>query len=367
MKLQEKEHLEVDAEASEIFARRLASAWEPEDQAKLEARLGADRAFADAYRCMEEAWGGLDQHAESPEFIAYRERALAHARKAGAKRWRKPNANTRSRWQMAAMVAGVATLGVIWQLSPYGYVPNQYETGIGEQRIVELEDHSLIALDAATRLHVRYSKDARIVDLKRGQAQFTVAADAARPFKVQAGGQTIIALGTVFTVEFTDQKVHVAMMEGRVAVTAGDSSPRLRLPSPSDVGNPHPSSSTPPSPSDGEGLGVGNATIELAAGEELHVNREGHATVTPNADIEAATAWRQGKIIFRAEPIGEAIERLNRYSRVQIKVDDPTLAARNISGIFEAGDTQGFVSIIQRYLPVIAEPSESDVITLRLK
>jgi len=107
--------------------------------------------------------------------------------------------------------------------------------------------------------------------------------------------------------------------------------------------------------------------IELSPGQALKVEPNGRAAVIPNADLEAATAWRQGKIICREEPLGEVLDRLNRYSRVQIKIDDPALAERKISGIFEAGDTQGFVSIVQRYLPVIANPSESHVITLRLR
>jgi ferric-dicitrate binding protein FerR (iron transport regulator) len=32
---------------------------------------------------------------------------------------------------------------------------------------------------------------------------------------------------------------------------------------------------------------------------------------------------------------------MNRYSRLQIRIDDAALAAKQISGVFEAGDTQG--------------------------
>jgi ferric-dicitrate binding protein FerR (iron transport regulator) len=69
--------------------------------------------------------------------------------------------------------------------------------------------------------------------------------------------------------------VRVDMMEGRVAVVAPDA-------------------------------------IELTAGEEARISPDGRATVTPKADIEAATAWRGGKVIFRAERLGDAIRRLNR-------------------------------------------------------
>jgi transmembrane sensor len=331
----------IEDEASDTFVQRLHGDWTAADQAALEARLARDPAYADAYRRVQESWGALDAHAESAEVMRYREEAIAYARRSNARRWFKAHTYARSGWRAAAAVFGVSLLlGVAWQLSPYGYAPGQYRTGIGEQRVVDLEDHSRIVLDAATRLRVRFTPDARIVELQDGQAQFSVAKDPTRPFKVEAGGRTIVAVGTVFTVEYVDSQVHVAMMEGKVAVVP-----------------------TAPPATD---VGVGE-DISLVAGEELHVSRDGHNTVTPKADVAAATAWRQGKVVMRAESLGEAVERMNRYSRVKIEIDDAALAEKHMSGVFEAGDTQGFVSAIQQYLPVTADYEDAHTVKLRLK
>jgi transmembrane sensor len=330
----------IEEEASEAFVQRLHGEWTAAEQAALEARLERDPAYADAYRRVRESWGALDAHAESAEVMRYREEAIAYARRSNARRWFKAHTYARSGWRAAAAVLGVSLLlGVAWQLSPYGYAPGQYRTGIGEQRVVDLEDHSRIVLDAATRLRVRFTPDARIVELQDGQAQFSVAKDPTRPFKVEAGGRTIVAVGTEFTVEYVDSEVHVAMMEGKVAVV------------PTVV---------PAGAAGGEG-------ISLIAGEELHVSRDGHNTVTPKADLESATAWREGKVVLRAESLGEAVERMNRYSRLKIKIDDAALAEKHMSGVFEAGDTQGFVSAIQRYLPVAADYEDAHTVKLRLK
>lgn len=334
-------HLSIEEEASDAFVHRLHGEWKAADQAALEVRLERDPAYADAYRHVQESWRALDKHAESAEVMRYREEAIAYARRSSARRWLKVHTYARSGWRAAAAVIGVSLLlGAAWQLSPYGYLPVQYHTAIGEQRVVDLEDHSRIVLDAATRLRVRFTPDARIVELWDGQAQFFVAKDPTRPFKVEAGGRTIVAIGTVFTVEYVDNQVHVAMMEGKVAV----------LP-------------TPPPMTD---AGVGEG-ISLTAGEELSVSRDGHSTVTPKADLEAATAWREGKVIMRAESLGEAVKRMNRYSRLKIKIDDATLADRRMSGVFEAGDTRGFVSAIQRYLPVAADYEDAHTVELRFK
>jgi transmembrane sensor len=328
----------IEDEASDAFVQRLHGEWAVADQAALEARLRRDPAYADAYRRVQESWRALDAHAESAEVMRYREGAIAYARRSNARRWLKAHTHGRSGWRAAAAMIGVSLLlGVAWQLSPYGHSPGQYQTDIGEQRVVDLEDHSRIVLDAATRLRVRFTPDARIVELQDGQAQFSVAKDPTRPFKVKAGGRTIVAVGTEFTVEYVDSQVDVAMMEGKVAV----------VPTAPDVGF-------------GEG-------ISLIAGEQLHVFADGRSAVTANADLEAATAWRVGKVVMRAESLGEAVNRMNRYSRLKIEIDDAALAGKHMSGVFEAGDTRGFVSAIQRYLPVSADYEGSHTVKLRLK
>ena len=333
-------HPSLEEEASEVFVRRLCGEWKAADQTALEARMGVDPAYADAYRRVQESWGALDAHAESAELMCYREESIAYARRHNARRWLKAHIYAPG-WRAVATVIGFSTLlGAAWELSPYGYLPGQYRTDIGEQRTVDLEDHSRIVLDAATRLRVRFTQDARIVELQDGQAQFSVAKDPIRPFKVEAGGRTIVAVGTVFTVEYVDNQVHVAMMEGKVAVVP----------------------SAPPAID----VGVGE-DISLLAGEELRVSRDGQSTVTPNADLEAATAWREGKVVMRAESLGEAVQRMNRYSRLKIRIDDTLLADKHISGVFEAGDTRGFVSAVQRYLPVTADYKDAHTVRLRLK
>jgi transmembrane sensor len=338
----------LEQEASELFVQRLQGKWSASHQAELYARLARDPAFAQAFSRAERSWAALEAHAEAPEIMRWREEALAYARRASARRW--SAASVGKRWRPAASIGAVAiALGIAWQFSLYRQDSREYRTGLGEQRVLDFEDHSRIALDSGTRVRVLYSKDARIVELAQGQAQFNVAHDPARPFKVIAGDRTIVAVGTVFTVDYEDREVNVAMLEGRVAVVdeSAKSPPEAR-------GVPGSQSSENP-----------GRTIELSAGEELRVSRQGRATVVPHADLEAVTAWRQGKVIFRSEPLGDAIRRINRYSHTKIEIQDPALAGNRISGVFEAGDTQGFLDAVQRYLPVTTDSTEPGKVELR--
>lgn len=331
--------------AAEAFLRRRAGHWSASDEAAFEAQCTNDPALADAAQRVERAWQAVGDHATSPELMAIREQALTRARRAAARRWLSSDGRARGGrvWLAAAAVAGIAvTLGIALQLSPHAILPGLHQTGIGEQHVIELDDRSRIALDARTRLRVRFSDDARIVQLMEGQAQFFVAKDPVRPFRVEAGEHTIVAVGTVFTVEYVGHEVHVAMLEGKVAVLLppAGSLPSITVPSP---------------------------RLELTAGEEYRIREDGSAKVTQNADLDAAVAWRQGKVIFDAEPLGEAVRRLNRYSRLQLEIEDASLAGMRVSGVFEAGDTQAFAEAVQSYLPVTADYSHRGVVRLQPK
>jgi transmembrane sensor len=353
-----------DDEASELLIQRMYGSWAPEDQLKFEMRLERDPKFAQAWKRAEAGWASLDRYAEAPEVMSYRAQAIAAVRRANAGRWYQLERmwGIKSKWKLTATVAGLVLLACVAQLSPHGYHPGEYRTGIGEQRMIELVDHSRIAMDAATRLQVRFSSDSRTVRLLEGQVQFSVAKDPGRPFKVLAGDRAVVAVGTVFTVEYMDQQIHVAMIEGKVAVLAPNVRNGANAPSSYKTGT----SNT---------RGVGNTAaepehkqeIDLSAGEELRVAHDGRAVVTPEADLEAATAWREGRVIFRSETLGEVLRRMNRYSHLQLEIDNPKLASMRISGAFDAGDTREFVDALERYLPVTADYVGSDTVQIRAR
>lgn len=235
-------------------------------------------------------------------------------------------------------------------MSPYGYHPGSYRTDIAEQRVVPLEDQSSIALDGATALRVQFNDDARSVQLLDGHAQFSVAPDPARPFKVHVGDLTVVALGTVFTVEHADGRTRVTLIEGRVAVL-----PEGRRASHVGLHLRHPANHT-------ETFASGK--MELAVGDELRLDRDGQATVA-QVDLDSATAWRRGKLVFHDLALSEAVSRMNRQSHLQIGMDDPELAALPVSGVFKAGDARAFAQALESYLPLSADYSSAGKVSLR--
>ena len=315
-------------EAAELFVRKNSGSWTAADEAQLQARMDADPEFADGMRRAERSWQVAGKHATAPPLMLLRQQALRRARLATHRPWR---------IAAAAAIVGLAIAAAI-TVTRSVYQRGWYETQLGEQRTLELEDRSRLVLDSRTRLQVRFTDDARVVELMEGRAQFSVSKDPRRPFKVAAGGREVIALGTVFTVERVDSAVSVTMFEGRVAVVEtparGTSRPSL------------------------------DTSIELTAGESLSVAQDGKATMTHSVDLASAGAWQQGKTIFKDETLAAAIQRINRHARVQIRVEDAALASLHVSGVFDTGDVESFTHAVEATLPIAAEYSEDGTITL---
>jgi transmembrane sensor len=327
---------DLEDEAAEVFLRQRAGRLSADEESQNDRRLGEEPAYADAALRVHQMWRAVGDHSASPELMRLREQALARTRRAGAKRWAQSARDGLSvRWKVSiAAAALLAIVGAI-QISPLGYRPGLYVTSWGEQRTLDLPDHSRIVMDARTRLKVRYSGQRRLIQLIEGQAQFSVAKDSARSFEVEAGDRKVVALGTVFTVEYVDRQTRVAMVEGRVAV----------LPLAQTAGE--------------------EKRVELSAGTELRVQESGRSKVIREPDVAAMTAWREGKLIFHDEALADAVRRVNRHSRERVEIDDSALAALHVSGVFDADDAQAFAQAIETYLPVTADRTEPDVIRLR--
>ncbi len=332
----------LEEQAAAFYIRQHSGEWTARDEAELGAWL-IDPAHARAYGAIQHAWQRLEVHSVAPGLIAFRGDALQRARGVGWRRLWHRGADFYRWCAIGAVVAVLLSLGLKVLLGSSSRA--SYHTQLGERRNVELSDRSQIMMDERTAIRVRMTRDARVVDLLDGQAQFVVAHDPRRPFLVEAGGNTITAVGTSFNVEYVDAQMQIDMVEGKVVVAVAESAATAQ-----------PQSERP--------AAVLGRTLDLAAGEELNVDRAGRTRIVHNADIDAAIAWRSGKIIFDNTPLAEAARRLNRYSRMQLRISDPSLARERISGVFDLGDTLVFAEAVQSSLPVVTRQAGPNLLIL---
>ncbi len=65
--------------------------------------------------------------------------------------------------------------------------------------------------------------------------------------------------------------------------------------------------------------------------------------------------------MFDAEPLGTAVERMNRYSNDALSVADAAASAVRIDGVFDAGDTAAFVEGVTGVFRIDAQATADGV------
>ena len=315
---------EIRAEASAWIAKLHGSERSPELEEDFRSWLGASAEHARAFEHMTEIWDCIAQvEAGGLPRLADRE-----------PRDRFDRPHRRLYFGLVAACALVIALGVAW----FAMMDGTYSTGIGEQRIVNLDDGSRIHLNSATTIDVDIGRTARRLRLVRGEAFFDVAKDPARPFIVTAGDRSVTALGTSFVVRFDPHRLAVTLVEGRVAVTeqgavgatdnlkaaisGNDDNARLQS-LPSNSGN----------------------VLVLEPGERVTFSDGEAATIDlPRAD--ATAAWRRGEVVLNDTPLSDAVVEMNRYQRQQIVLEGDGSGQLPISGIYRAGSNEDFANAV---------------------
>lgn len=299
-----------------------------------------DPDFPDAQQRVQRVWEGLGEHANDHEVMRLRIEAMNRFQSALGKKRRAEESRSRFKMVAATCVGAAAVLTIGTLITRVGEQLPSFETGVGVQQVVELADNSRIALDALTQLSVELNRDARVIHLQSGQAQFNVARDPLRPFRVEAGGHAVVAIGTSFNVEYVDGNLRVSVLEGIVGVMPGNAASR------------------------GQSVEPRNIT-ELPAGAQIVIAPDGTQAVNSEVDVKASIAWREGKVVLSNESLAGAISRLNRYSHTRIEVEDAQSLELRITGVFEAGNARAFAEATEAYFPLDADYSVAGKILLR--
>jgi transmembrane sensor len=139
---------------------------------------------------------------------------------------RKRFGGTRARafgWGALAATVIVGLVAVWWRL---GRVPTSpvYTADATAQRVLTLEDGSVVQLRPGSTLTASLLPDKREAHLLSGSAFFTVHPDKTRPFRVEAGKATAVVTGTAFEVSLEGDATDFAVAEGQVQV-AGHAAP----------------------------------------------------------------------------------------------------------------------------------------------
>jgi transmembrane sensor len=294
----------------------------PETWAALDAWLAANPRHRAAFLRLSVAWRRADAlrslrplDSEVDEDLLSSARRRARERSAHGRR-------LRPRWAVAlvsAMAVVIVAIGTVTWFALDRANTQDYSTTVGGLKRFALSDGSVVLLNTDSEVRVRFTASRRRVELRRGEALFTVAHDASRLFEVVADETTVRAVGTAFAVRLRDAgSLDVLVREGRVNIN-------------------------PPS------------ELMVSAGHIATVR--GHATYirpVPDDEITRKLAWGDNRLSFRGDTLTEVIGEFNRYNRRRLVISDPSIAGLSIGGSYIATDPDSFVIALEREFHVHA-------------
>jgi len=260
----------------------------------------------------------------------------------------------RLRTKRFALAASLAALCVSAGLSLWLYLDRMpiYATAIGEQRTLTLKDGSTVALNAHSRIQVRYSRTQREVDLIEGQALFKVAKNPSRPFIVHSDGTNVRAVGTQFDVYRKGNSTVVTVVEGRVAVFDTQDievQPALNR-------------STGPSTTTALTAPKSHKPTSVFAAAGERVVATGQVVEVPQpVNLASATAWTEGKLVFDSASLKEVLEEFNQYLPRPLVADDEQLLGMRISGVFAVTDAPQFVEFLHQRFGTASHETEDEI------
>ncbi|WP_398493339.1 FecR domain-containing protein [Variovorax sp.] len=222
--------------------------------------------------------------------------------------------------RLAALLAAMPAGWLVWRFAGERGWTAEHRTATGERRELQLADGSRLTLDTASAVDVRFDAAQRLLVLHAGAILIETAPDTAaahRPFRVQAGGGTLEALGTRFSVRREEEgATAVAVFEGAVRVTPERGASRV-----------------------------------LPAGQQTRFGADGIEAFAI-AD-ESRVAWTRGMLLADEMRLADFAAELSRYRPGALHCD-AAVAGLRISGAFPLDDTDRVLRMLVSTYPVDA-------------
>ncbi|PTY08025.1 hypothetical protein DB347_00095 [Opitutaceae bacterium EW11] len=327
------------AEAAARWVARHDRGLTPEERAEFAAWREADPRHAQEWASLFETAQLLGEAGAVSELAA--EAAMLDEQTRKARR-----ASHLLRWgYRVGLTAAAIAVGVFtWQLlanRSRSATPPAVTLVAAEAKRLSLPDGSVVEARGDSQVTFDFSGPSRRVRLPKGEAFFSVAHDSSRPFFVETAGVTVRAVGTEFNVRCDSNQVDIIVTEGRVRVS---SSPSVAV----------------------------DAAPLIDAGTAARV-APGSGDLTPavetravtHAEVEGALAWRSPLLEFSRAPLDQVLAAFQQHSPHRVRLGDPALARRQISGTFQAENIEGFLRLAEATFGLRVERRSDGEIILR--
>jgi len=317
------------------------------EEQSFQAWICADQAHYDTFMSMSKIWDGMDDLSRlSDIFPDELKQSTPH-------------------WGQRFAIASCAIFALVLINVFVGYdskmfntnAANYYETIVGEQSTIYLDDGTKLVLNTNSAAKVSYSVNHRLISLERGEIHVDVAHDKTRPLSVKAGDKIVQAVGTAFNIElFEDRRFELIVTDGSVRISDRASFERLL------------NTDTPDSQVHGR---IPEGALSVSKGESLVVGHVEQAHITPikieAVEIEENLSWRSGNLIFDGQRLGEAIKEISRYTSVEFKFSDNEIKNVKIAGLFKTGDVNGLLIALDSAFDISSTRTAREEVMLHWK
>ncbi len=253
---------------------------------------------------------------------------------------------------LVAVMVGVSQYEKAPEVSP-ALDTARYVTRIGEQKTVTLTDGSTITLNTGTQLLVEFFNDRRSIRLEKGEAYFDIARDPLRPLSVDVEARQVTVLGTQFNILKSGNKFSLSVVDGVVALHRA---------------NEEISSSLPVlSASPGETVRVTRpAAFRVQAGMVAEFDSDKRElSAYQQTDMSAVHSWRTGILQFKAVPLSEVIQTLNRYSGKKIVIEDTEIQNQKVFATVRLARLDKALALLEETMPVKVVHNKDRILILK--
>lgn len=210
---------------------------------------------------------------------------------------------------------------------------NQLIVPFGKNSSVKLPDGTTAYLNAGSRLvYPSFFEGKNREVFLIGEGFFDVVHNPEKPFVVKTSDLEVEVLGTRFNVSAypTDNIIETVLVSGKVKVKK-------------------------------TGFHLLNSEYILEPSQRAAFNRQNAETNITNVDVLNYVTWREGYLDFEQSDLNRIVKKLERYYDIKIRLHDPVLGIRTISGKLKLEEETESV------LKVLANTASSELIKINEK
>lgn len=197
-------------------------------------------------------------------------------------------------------------------------------TSNGTRMAFDLEDGTKVWLNAGSSLKYpeKFNNNQRSVYLK-GEAYFEVKSDVSKPFIVNAQSISVKATGTKFNVRayVSDKQSEVSLLSGKVSVFKSGTADKAMI-------------------------------SLLQPNQHLDYNTVSQQASIEDGDLYKYVAWREGKLIFRNDPLSDVLERIGEFHNVHFQYKDKKLLEYRFHITFQNESLPEILEILKASSPM---------------